>query len=141
MYSVDDFCGVQSERTIAATILSEPVSFKLDSGTDCNVLSQNFLQDLDTRDRQISKCASKLKLYDDFSIKHIGNIKLPLVYSDKVWLLEFVIVDRNVEPIIGLPSCVEMNLIKRADIKLAGASHKITLDEKSRETERPHRNE
>ena len=115
VYSVDDFCGIQRKWTIAATILNKPVSFKLDSGADCNVLSRNFLQDLDTRDREISKCASKLKLYDGYSIKPIGKIKLPLVYSDKVWLLDFVIVDRNVEPIIGLPSCVEMNLIKRAD--------------------------
>lgn len=94
-------------------INDEKVQFKLDTGSDVNCIPLQIVERLnlpidDFRDALILD-------YSSNKIKIHGKVKLVCVDSEsgRSYGASFLVVDNSFEPLLGLQSCVEFELIKR----------------------------
>lgn len=91
-----------------------PVDFKIDTGSPVNILPVNIFNDLSTNHR-IKKQIWNLSTVSNERIPVIGSINLTcsLPNNPQRYKLEFVIVDLECNPLLGLQSCQRLNLVKR----------------------------
>ena len=89
------------------------VNFKLDSGADCNVISTSLFDRLPVAQKQVHQCKAKLKVYNGRKITAKGKASLVCVYKGKFTVLEFILVEQDLPPILGLKSCLELGLVQR----------------------------
>ena len=94
---------------IAGTIMN----FKLDSGTDCNVISTSLFDRLPVVQKQAHQCKAKLKVYDGRKITPKGKASLVCEYKGKFTVFEFILVEQVLLPILGPKSCLELELVQR----------------------------
>ena len=94
---------------IAGTIMN----FKLDSGTDCNVISKSLFDRLPVVQKQVHQCKAKLKVYDGRKITPKGKASLVCEYKGKFTVFEFILVEQVLPPILGPKSCLELELVQR----------------------------
>lgn len=91
-----------------------PVAFKLDTGAQVNVLPVSLLeriQDPPTpRATPVHVCT-----YTGDSLPVAGECMLRCVLYGKCYLLKFMIVDIDVQPVLGATACTELNLIQRVN--------------------------
>lgn len=93
------------------------IKFKLDTGAECNILSRKTLvsvfnhKPLDI----MKKVGIDLISYGNFRIKTIGRINLRCKTDKKSEILNFFVVDENLQSLLGLDACLKLNLIKRVD--------------------------
>jgi RNase H-like domain found in reverse transcriptase/Reverse transcriptase (RNA-dependent DNA polymerase)/Integrase zinc binding domain len=99
------------------TVNNYPVEFKLDSGAEASVLPLNLVN----RIRQnISLTATQSVLVafgsNDFRIKPKGKIVFDCQsQKGQTKKIEFIVIEENTQPILGLSACVQLDLIKRID--------------------------
>ena len=91
------------------------ITFKLDTGAQINTITENLLNSFRTKFK-ITDCKVKLQAYFGGIIKPVGKVILPIVLNTKLHHEEFIIVKGNYEPLLGLKSCVNLNLISRLDM-------------------------
>lgn len=94
-------------------IAARKIKLKLDSGAQCNVLSQKYLKRSNVKIRP-----SKVKRLVSFShhkMKVIGEAIVELVIKNRKRRVLFVIVNEDVTPILGKKSCEELKLIVKLD--------------------------
>ena len=94
---------------IAGTIMN----FKLDSGTDCNVISTTLFDRLPVVQKQAHQCKAELKVYDGRKITPKGKASLVCEYKGKLTVFEFILVEQVLPPILGPKSCLELELVQR----------------------------
>lgn len=90
------------------------INFKLDTGAQINVINEKLLHTIDSNLRP-SKTKIKLQAYFGDTFKPLGKIKLPVKFKGKIFDEEFIVIRGNNVPLLGLYSCLRLNLLKRLD--------------------------
>lgn len=82
------------------------ISFKLDSGSDINVLPFNYLSKLKIDVTDVINYGIKAQTYGGFWLNVKGKIKLECSIGEKKVEIEFVIIDNdNIKPLLGRDTC------------------------------------
>ena len=88
------------------------VSFKLDTGAECNVISKVY----NTVSKQRpQKTRTKLVTFGGHRPKPCGKAHVLSEYKGRYRVLEFMIVDGNVQNVLWKKSCSELKLVKQVD--------------------------
>lgn len=93
------------------------VNFKLDSGATCNILPHEAFSRLPAEQRRMHPGLT-VRSYGakEGFLKVLGLHTSKVVRHGAVYIVDFVVVDEpDLPPILGLPSCDKMNLIRRVD--------------------------
>ena len=89
------------------------VTYTLDTGAMCNVLPQNVYNLLEKRPK-LHKTKVKLSSYGGESIPVVGKVIARIQKGqNKSYPVQFIVVSAKANPIIGLKTCEQLNLIKR----------------------------
>eukprot|EP00112_Aurelia_sp_Birch-Aquarium-sp1_P001227 Seg11251.1 transcript_id=Seg11251.1/GoldUCD/mRNA.D3Y31 product="hypothetical protein" protein_id=Seg11251.1/GoldUCD/D3Y31 len=94
------------------TINGKMTSFKIDTGAQCNVISHNLFNEI-RETEVIVKSRSRLFAYNNENIPIKGKVELLAEYNSKYYVINFKVVDMDVPPVLGLPTCESLNLVQR----------------------------
>ena len=102
----------KNEWNVVVKVGKRDIALKLDTGAQCNVMPYETYQRL-TKEKPV-KSKTKLVSYSGHNIKVMGKNTVPLEHKGKFYPVEFQIAEKsNVVPVLGLQTCLELNLIKR----------------------------
>ena len=109
---VNDLNSDSSDKILAMfSVKGQKVPMQVDSGATCNVMPKNKLPP----NAKIQECRKKLSLYGNkASIMTIGKCTLPVknVKTHKKYDVQFVIVDEDCIPLIGLRMGEIMKIVR-----------------------------
>lgn len=88
------------------------VQVKLDTGAQANVISEAEFKKIRPRPK-IHATKVKVSAYSGTEIPVKGKCMVKVTHKDKEHTLAFIVVPKNVQPILGLNACVRLNLVKR----------------------------
>jgi hypothetical protein len=88
------------------------VEFKLDSGSEVNVLPQSVLKKLG-QNLKVNLTKITLEAYGGSRLQPTGTIDLMCRYKNEILIQTFVVIAKDTVPILGLETCVKLGLIKR----------------------------
>ena len=88
--------------------------FKIDTGAQCNILPVKAYKELG--EPKLSKSKARLVSYTDHVERSKGKCTLTCVRKNKYHNIEFEVIDRDAQLILGLESSVILGLVKRADV-------------------------
>ena len=88
-----------------------PVNFKIDTGSECNIISHETFQKLKLS-YPLEPPDSKLTSYSGDLIKVIGKVRLPCSYKSNKISASFYVVENSATSLIGLRSSLDLRLIK-----------------------------
>lgn len=89
------------------------ISFKLDTGSDVNVIPVKIFSNLSLKNKKLSECNITLRAYGGSQIKPLGIICLNIHRNNVTHNECFLVVDNDTTPILGLETCIKLDLIKR----------------------------
>lgn len=90
------------------------INFKLDSGANCNIISEKQFGKLCRKDGvKLGKTSDKLTSYTGNRLEVMGKCKLTIGFKDKYYKLDFHVIKGDCSAILGLNACVQFKLIKR----------------------------
>ena len=101
-----------SRRNIQSHLLVNDthVTFKLDTGAECNIMSMQLASELNAR---IEPTSMLLKSFGGHQLDTVGTFVLPTRVNgvkDSI-PLEYYVIKDNVRPLLGLESCLALGLI------------------------------
>lgn len=100
------------EWTESITVESKKVIFKCDSGAQINVISLKDLKKIVNDEcPEWSETKIILEVFGGTQLKPLGKKMLTIYRNNEAFKTEFIIVDKNVRPILGLPSLIELKLL------------------------------
>ena len=88
-----------------------PVRFKLDTGSQVNILPVTEYNRLGIQG-VLTKATKHLSGYSGTALKTLGQCKLKCTYNKQSIVVDFFIVDTQSTPLLGMPSCLALELIK-----------------------------
>jgi len=89
------------------------IKFKLDTGAEVNVIPKKIIDDLKV---EIKELTSLLTSYREFTMKPIGETNLSVARDTGLTRnLDFMVVNVDAVPLLGLQGCKALQLIKRLD--------------------------
>ena len=101
-----------TRRNIQSDLLVNdiPVSFKLDTGAECNVISIGLANELNVR---VQPTNMLLKSFGAHQLDTVGKCLLETKVKERKGAtpLEFYVLQDNVRPLLGLESCLDLELI------------------------------
>ena len=101
-----------TRRNIQSDLLVNdiPVSFKLDTGAECNVISLSLANELNA---QVQPTSMLLKSFGGHQLDTVGKCLLDTKVKEAKGSvpLEFYVLPDNVRPLLGLESCLDLELI------------------------------
>ena len=98
------------EWQITLPMNNHRITFKIDTGAQCNVITkQKYLQASKT---PLQKSTTKLVAFGGHRLVTCGKATMLCQYNGKKYKVEFEILDQDVPSILGLPTAIELNLIK-----------------------------
>lgn len=89
------------------------IKFKLDSGSDVNVIPLNIYDKIKKSGTKLKQADVILEIFGGDKMKPIGTVDLICSIKDIVKKQRFVVVKAEVMPLLSLQACREFNLIKR----------------------------
>ena len=93
----------------------ESIKFKIDTGSEVNIMSLHTFKLIKSNEDQLQGTGTLLQAYGGTKIKPRGKTHIKCRNDSKSVILEFFIVNLNVEPILGLPSSRELGYVKYSD--------------------------
>ena len=99
------------EWTTSLKVNNTNVMLKIDTGAECNVISKKTYEELSKT--PLEKSRTKLGAFGGQKLKTIGKFTTLCTYRDKYWPIEFQVVNHEVPNILGLTTCLQLNLVKR----------------------------
>ena len=90
------------------------IRFKLDTGAQANVISNDLFQKV-RRNENMRSTNARLETYSGEKIKPLGEVDMAIETKNKYAVLTFIIVDLKQAPILGLSDCTSLGLVKRVD--------------------------
>lgn len=118
--TINSLCTVDSIRNKNSwykTVQLErnKITFKLDSGADVNILPFHVYKGLTVKPK-VMRCNTTLQSFGGFKITPCGYIEALIESNSKIINAKFLIVNNlSAIPILGLQTCMDLNLIKRVD--------------------------
>jgi hypothetical protein len=91
------------------------VKFKIDTGANINVLPMYILEKIQINTSLISKSRLEISAYGGFQFVAKGIIVLDCKYKNKFHKIHFIVANVTSEPVLGLQTCIDLQLIKRID--------------------------
>lgn len=116
--AIDAGKDVDTEDWFAEALLPEnqKIKFKLDSGSQCNVITKNIA---DRTKAEIRQSTTKyLTSFSNHKIPVKGEAEIETSIKGRKRKVRYIIVNENVTPILGKSTCVTMNLVKKVDSTL-----------------------
>ena len=112
MLSAHDIQAINHDTlSITLEVQSKPLKLKVDTGARCNVLPKHILDSLNICNNMDYTKKVKLISYSGDTIDTIGQISLSCKYNGEVYNLLFQVIDQSFEPIIGLQSSLDLNVV------------------------------
>lgn len=90
------------------------IEFKLDSGSVANIIPFKLLQKAD-KAVKIQPTSIVLSAYGGQQLYPKGICHLICMFKNEIRLQEFIVIEEDLVPILGLQSCVELNLIQKVN--------------------------
>ena len=124
----DNNCSSQ-DWTEVFNVLGSDIRFKLDTGAQCNVVSEEAFEILKQRNPNIKLCEVQTSLlsFTGERTKPRGKFKAHVKHNNQTHLLNFIVAGKNC--LLGLNSCQAIGLITRIQPKIDSVSE--TLSEKA----------
>lgn len=94
-------------------INGQNVSFKLDTGAECNVLAERTFRSLGCNTTLMKKSGCKLVTYSGHQMSPVGKVTLTCKYKEIKHEIDFQIIDRDAPAILGRETCEALGMIKR----------------------------
>ena len=89
------------------------VKLKLDTSAKCNVLPHKLFNKVTQGCQEVIEANTKLVSYGGDSIQTMGQAVIECLYKDRNHSLLFHIAIQDVKPILGLPDCERLGMVKR----------------------------
>ena len=101
--------------THVLNIEDNPVQFKLDTGAQCNVLSQEAYDAIKTSAPHLAlqENSSNLISFTGEQIKPKGKVSVKIKHGEKEHCLNFLVAGENC--LLGLTSCIQLDLIRKQE--------------------------
>ena len=96
---------------VTVEVHSKPLKLKVDTGAKCNVLPKHIIDSLNISSKIDCNNQVKLVSYSGNTIDTIGQIYLHCKYNDEIHELLFQVIDQSFEPLIGLQSSLDLNVV------------------------------
>ena len=109
--SLENSSSHEKDWKIVVDINGKKLEMKLDTGSQVNVLPIKIYNRLSNSTLQKSRC--KLISYSGHKLNTIGKATLLVGTKEKFSPVEFQVVDHQAQPVLGLQTCLELQLIKR----------------------------
>uniref|UniRef100_A0A6P7GZ25 Uncharacterized protein LOC114348674 n=1 Tax=Diabrotica virgifera virgifera TaxID=50390 RepID=A0A6P7GZ25_DIAVI len=93
-------------------VINKPVNFKLDTGAEVNILPYNVYRELGVN-QQLEPTIVKLEAFGGAIIKPEGFVYLECNVKNVSTIEKFLVVKDINCPLLGINSCVKLNLISR----------------------------
>lgn len=87
-------------------------SFKIDTGSDVNIIPQSVLSSLKEK-CEIKPTHARLEGYFGKVAKPLGKVTLQVEFKSKYYPIEFMVVDTDRVPVLGRDTSVELGVVKR----------------------------
>ncbi|XP_030745261.1 uncharacterized protein K02A2.6-like [Sitophilus oryzae] len=115
LVSVVTVSEVKSESEWIETLEfgKQNIRFKVDTGSQVNLIPQHILKSIKNQDIAWQKTKLVLETYGGFKITPIGVVKLKCKFRDKDYTIQFVVVKDKSMPILSLQSSMTMNILKK----------------------------
>ena len=97
------------------------INFKIDTGAKCNVIPLQLFNSLKVESPMMCPSGIKLLSYSGDKIDTCEEVLLECTYRNIPQKIHFYVVDKPVMPIVGLQTCLKLNLIKKVDSLLTQA--------------------
>ncbi|KAF2891153.1 hypothetical protein ILUMI_15020, partial [Ignelater luminosus] len=102
----------QREIFVVYTINNCKIKLKIDTGATCNLLSYNDYKCIGLTDKLLQKPYKNIIQLDKSNVPVVGSAMIPLVNkNNETKLLEFIVVNVECPPILGLQASIDLNLI------------------------------
>ena len=126
----DDEAGEMYQIEVAAVKLDDSqlvtlklesgnfVRFQPDTGAQCNVLPLQVYKKASKDEKlgKVNRTQASLVAYGGLKIKVIGRVSIPVWRNERSYLLDCRLVDNeDIRPILGIKSCLAMNIIQYKD--------------------------
>ena len=109
--AVENSSNHDRDWKIVVEINGKKLEMKLDTGAQVNVLPLKVYTRLSRS--PLKRSRDKLISYSGHKLNTIGKATLLVGTKDKFSPVEFQVVDHKAQPVLGLQSCLELQLIKR----------------------------
>uniref|UniRef100_A0AAV2LFE8 Polyprotein n=1 Tax=Knipowitschia caucasica TaxID=637954 RepID=A0AAV2LFE8_KNICA len=112
---VHTICSNVQEKNVAFATMhinGKAVEMKVDTGGQCNVLSYDAFKHVESGEQIDRSIITNLVAYGGNMISTLGSVVLQCQLAGQQYTLQFHIVERNVQPLLGLPASLHMNLVK-----------------------------
>ena len=91
----------------------KPFNVKIDTGAQCYVLSLKACKRANNNTKQFLRSNSRLVSYSGHAVETCGKVQTTVRHKDQYFGLELQIVDDDVQPVLGLKSSLDLNLLHR----------------------------
>ena len=102
-----------SDWKVTLLVNDQKTRFKIDTGAQCNVISRHTYHRLDSLPLQ--KSHARLVAFGGQRLNAYGMAIKNCQHKGKTYPVVFEVIDQDVSNILGLSTCVELNLIQRLD--------------------------
>ena len=102
----------KSDWSVTLDMNGTNVSFKIDTGAQCNGIPKRLLYDLSPRPK-LKPASVKLSAYNGTPIPVAGKCIARVKHRGQIIPILFVVVDSDSVPLLGLNTCDKLNLIKQ----------------------------
>jgi len=96
------------------------IDFLVDTGSDVNTLPLWIYKRVtnDSNLQNLKQATQRVNCYNNSSVTCLGSIDLQVTDDSASHLLTFLVLDQKVDPLIGVQSTLELNLLTSASISL-----------------------
>lgn len=106
----------KDEWRVTVKICGKDATYKIDTGAQCNAMSEAAFNALKICDVKSVSTKTILKLFNNQKIRPKCKIFVPCKHNGIVKTIEIFIVKEKVPSVLGLATCIDLNLIKKVDI-------------------------
>jgi hypothetical protein len=112
--NVDTLQEKESSWYKTLSINGTELNCKLDTGAQANVMSHSTFHSLEIP-AELRATATVLTAYDNNRIRPLGIASLQVNLKNALHETEFFVVDYNATTLLGLPSCMKLDVVRRVD--------------------------
>lgn len=124
---VSNLGKIPRDWTVRAQIKNLPVNLKVDTGAQANLLPLSCYLKMRPQP-PLNPSSAVLRSYGGGAIQHVGVIRTEVTLNDSTSVLDFFIVRKGRQAILGLQACQLMRLVPRV-YSVSKSNHECIFDE------------